>query len=360
MKRLFLVLCAMCAACALVACSGAGGAAGSADAMASVESSAATASSAAAETSAPNSTEEATSTSMDASANASAKIASEATSSSASAGAASASSSAEAASPATYALMGFSEVDGRQGVAAEGNLRWVSGSTTLSRYDADWNLQATNDDPFSTGYELEVNHIGDIDVYQGEVYCGVELFVDGVAKNIQIAVYDGETLELSRTFNFEPESGQDECAGIAVNPDEGTVEMCAWTDSGKYLYRYDLKTGAYLGKVELVPAPKWQQGVAYHDGFYYLTADDGDADKDAPDHLYRVKIPQGAESVEVVEEYALDDVTKQGEIEGLTFTDQGQLLVVYNRGAKIIEGMPSGFYDGYDHEIHEVFTYDIS
>ena len=261
---------------------------------------------------------------------------------------------------AVYTLVGSVEVDGRQGVAAEGDLRWVSGSTTLSRYDADWNLLATNDAPFSTGYELEVNHIGDIDVFNGEVYCGVELFLDGVATNIQIAVYDGETLELTRTFNFEPRSGQDECSGIAVNPDEGTVVMCSWTDSGKYLYRYDLKTGNYLGKVELLPQPKWQQGVAYHDGFYYLTADDGDADKSDPDHVYRLRIAQGADTAEVVEELALGDVTRQGEIEGLTFTDDGQLLVLYNRGAIIVEGMPTGFYAGYDHEIHEVFAYDIT
>ena len=271
-----------------------------------------------------------------------------------------ASSAEDEAVPATYTLAGSVEVDGRQGVAAEGNLRWVSGSTTLSCYDADWNLLATNTDPFAKGYELEVNHIGDIDVYNGEVYCGVELFVDGVAKNIQIAVYDGETLELSRTFNFEPTSGQDECSGIAVNPDEGTVEMCSWTDTGKYLYSYDLETGAYLGKVELVPAPKRQQGVVYHNGYYYLTSDDGDADKDEPDHVYRAKIPQGAESVDVVEELALADVMRQGEIEGLTFTDDGQLLVLYNRGAVIVEGMPTGFYDGYDREIHEVFAYNVS
>ena len=260
----------------------------------------------------------------------------------------------------TYTLAGSHEVDGRQGVAAEGDLRWVSGSTTLSRYDADWNLLSTNDDPFSEGYELEVNHIGDIDVYQGEVYCGVERFIDGEATNIQIAIYDGQSLELVRTFGFEPTSGQDECSGIAVNPDEGEVVMCSWTDTGRYLYRYDLETGAYLGKVELDPAPKWIQGVAYHDGAYYLTADDGNADDDAPDHVYRVQIPADAESAAVAEEYALADVTKQGEIEGLTFDDQGRLLVLYNRGAIIVEGMPTGFYEGYDHEIHEVFTYERS
>lgn len=267
--------------------------------------------------------------------------------------------SAKVTSSARYELTGSAEVDGRQGVAAEGKLRWVSGSTTLSRYDAEWNLLATNTDPFSKGYELEVNHIGDIDVYNGEIYCGVELFLDGVASNIQIAVYDGQTLELSRSFNFEPASGQDECSGIAVNPDEGTVVMCSWTSTGSHLYRYDLKTGAYLGKVELVPKPTWQQGVAYHQGSYYLTADDGDADKNEPDHVYRLEIAPGATTADVVEELALADVTRQGEIEGLTFTDEGQLLVLYNRGARIVEGMPVGFYEGYDHEIHEVFTYDV-
>jgi len=259
----------------------------------------------------------------------------------------------------TYVLERAVEVDGRQGVAAEDGTYWVSGSTTLSRYDSDWNLVASNDSPFAEGYDLEVNHIGDIDVYKGEVYCGVEMFLDGEASNIQIAVYDGETLQLNRTFNFEPSSGQDECSGICVNPDDGSVAMCSWTETGRYLYRYDLKSGAYLGKVELDPAPQWIQGVAYHNGAYYITADDGDADFDEPDHMYRFTIPEGASKAEPALELTLDDVTRQGEIEGLSFDeDADELLVLYNRGARIVLGMPKGFYDGYDHEIHEVFIYD--
>ena len=60
-------------------------------------------------------------------------------------------------------------------------------------------------------------------------------------------------------------------------------------------------------------------------------------------------------------ERTFDDVTKQGEIEGLTFDKQtGQLLVLYNRGARIVLGMPKGFYEGYDHEISEVFSYNTA
>ena len=264
--------------------------------------------------------------------------------------------------PKTYTLNSSFEVSGRQGIAFENGFYYVSGSTTLTKYDRDRNIVLENDDPFSEGYEKEVNHIGDIDVFDGEIYCGVELFLDGVAKNIQIAIYDAETLKLRRTFNFEEESGQTECSGIAVDPDTGTVWMCSWADgeSGRYLYKYDLESGKYLGKIHLHPVPQWIQGVAYHDGAFFVTADDGDADLDEPDHIYKLVIDEGATEAKVEEEKVLDDVTRQGEIEGLSFDDEsGRLLVLYNRGARIILGMPSGFYEGYDHEIHEVFVYDV-
>lgn len=261
-----------------------------------------------------------------------------------------------------YELTGAEEVSGRQGVCSGEDFFWVSGSTTLAKYDRDWNLILENDEPFE-GYEMEVNHIGDIDVYQNELYIGAEYFMDGQGENIQIAVYDADTLKLKRTFPFEPKSGQLECSGIAVDPDTQSVWMCSWVgeESGRYLYRYDLNTGAYLGKVHMQMPPQWIQGIAYHDGCIYITADDGTADDDEPDHLYRAKIEDGASACTVTLERTLDDVIRQGEIEGLTFDqEEGQMLVLYNRGARIVLGMPKGFYDGYDREISEVYTFRIS
>ena len=262
----------------------------------------------------------------------------------------------------TYTLNGSHEVKGRQGVCSEGDYYWVSGSTTLAKYDKDWNLIKINEEPFK-GYEVEVNHIADIDVYNNELYIGAEYFMDGVGKNIQVAVYDGDTLELKRTFPFEAESGQLECSGIAVNPDNSTVWMCSWVgeESGRYLYGYDLKTGKYQGKVHMQMPPQWLQGIAYYDGYFYMTADDGTADDKEPDHLYRTKINEGATDCIVTLERTFDDVTLQGEIEGLTFDRATkQLLLLYNRGARIVLGMPKGFYDGYDKEISEVFVYDMA
>ena len=73
--------------------------------------------------------------------------------------------------------------------------------------------------------------------------------------------------------------------------------------------------------------------------------------------MYRVDPKTG----DVVLEKTFDDVTRQGEIEGLTFdAARGEFLLLYNRGARIVAGMPTGFYDGYDEEIHEVFVYSMN
>lgn len=261
--------------------------------------------------------------------------------------------------PADYTLSSVHPVNGRQGICVEGDYYWVSGSTSLTKYDRDWNVVAENTDPFA-GYTLEVNHIGDIDVYRNELYLGVEYFMDGVGSNIQVAVYDGDTLELKRVFPFRADTGQLECSGIAVDPDSGTVYMCSWIDdeSSAYLYMYDLDSGAYKGKLRMDPVPKWIQGVAYFDGSLYVTCDDGDADEEAPDHMYRITLNEDRTAGGVTLEKTFDDVTRQGEIEGLSFDrSRGQFLLLYNRGARIVLGMPKGFYNGYTEEIHEVFVY---
>lgn len=260
-----------------------------------------------------------------------------------------------------YELADVHPVSGRQGVCTEDGYYWISGSGTLAKYDSSWNITAENTEPFE-GYTLEVNHIGDIDVYNNELYLGVEYFMDGEGKNIQVAVYDGDTLKLKRVFPFRSDTGQLECSGIAADPDSGTVYMTSWIDdkSSEYLYMYDLDTGNYRGKMKMEPAPKWIQGIACFEGNLYVTCDDGDADQNAPDHMYRIDISEDRETGTVIPEKAFDDVTRQGEIEGLTFDKvRRQFLLLYNRGARIISGMPSGFYEGYSEEIHEVFVYDI-
>ena len=233
-----------------------------------------------------------------------------------------------------FELSEIHPVSGRQGVCTEAGFYWISGSGTLAKYDENWNLLLENKNPFE-GFTLEVNHIGDIDVYQNELYVGVEYFMDGEGKNIQVAVYDGDTLKLKRVFPFRSDTGQMECSGIAVDPDARIVYMTSWIDdeSSEYLYRYDLDTGDYQGKVKMQPSPRWIQGIACYDGHLYVTSDDGDADAQEPDHLYRIELSENKETGTVFPERAFDDVIMQGEIEGLTFDpERGRFLLLYNRG----------------------------
>lgn len=258
-----------------------------------------------------------------------------------------------------YKLKDVFPVEGRQGVACDGKFIYVSGSKVLYKYDMDGKLVMQNDKPFE-GYPIASNHIGDIDVYNGEIYVSAENFMDGVGKDIQIAVHDAETLKLKRAFTFEPKSGQEEVSGITVDPVNKTVWMCSWVgeESGRYLYEYDI-TGKYLRKVHLQPVPQWVQGVYWVDGDLFVTADDGTADENEADHVYRVEVSD-ATNAPVVLEKTLDEAIKQGEIEGLCKDPtNGDLLVLMNRGARIVLGMQKGFYPGYDKEISEVYRYSM-
>ena len=249
------------------------------------------------------------------------------------------------------------EVAGRQGVATDGRYYYVSGSTALYKYDLSGRLVASNEHPFDA-LEAAANHIGDIDVYDGEIYAGIEKFIDGVGENIKAAIYSADDLSWKRSISWEPASGQVEVCGLAVDAARGKLYMSDWVN-GRYLYRYDLKTATYEGKVQLRPVPALQQGIAVHGDEIIISCDDGDAENGECDRLYRADISDpGATSVDVDVFREMTDFRRVGEIEGLCFSPSGDsLIVLSNRGSRIILGMPSGFYEGYDHEIHELFIY---
>ncbi|MBR5702898.1 MAG: hypothetical protein IKX45_01435 [Bacteroidales bacterium] len=257
------------------------------------------------------------------------------------------------------------EVAGRQGVACDGQYYYVSGSTALYKYSLKGELLLSNETPFDaiTAGSPAPNHIGDIDVFDGEIYAGCEYFMDGVGNNIQIAIYDAATLKYKRSLVWEATSGQVECCGLTVDRTRGLVWMSDWVN-GSHLYCYDKASGSYLGKVGLKPAPALQQGIyCKSDGRILISSDDGDADKDEPDHLY-ICYPYVGESSELKAQseclpfLTMDAFRRAGEIEGLCMNPStDELIVLNNRGARIVLGMPKGFYEGYDHEIHELYVF---
>lgn len=259
-----------------------------------------------------------------------------------------------------YTLDTVLQVDGRQGVASDGKAYFVSGSKALYKYSMSGELLLSNTSPFE-GLDGAMNHLGDIDVYQGELYAGAENFVDGRGQNIQIVIYDLETLKVKRSIPWEASSGQVEVCGIAVD----TLNQCIWLADwlqGERLYRYDLNTGDYLGYMSLDPVPFQIQGINVAGESLYLTADDGDAELNEPDHVYTIHLGEvdSEGPIPVVLEKTLVEFQRAGEIEGLCILPQAEkMAVLMNRGARIIQGIPQGFYPGYDHEIHEVYIYQL-
>lgn len=249
------------------------------------------------------------------------------------------------------------QVKGRQGIASDENYYYNTGSTALYKYDKTGKLITENTDPLK-GLELEANHFGDIDVWNGEIYCGVEFFKDGIGENIQIAVYDTETLNFKYSIPFEPTSGQSEVCGLTIDRTNGKIWMADWVN-GKYLYRYNLKNRKYEGKVRLLPAPGLQQGIFYNDGKIFISSDDGDADISESDNIYVANIGEQSENVATVSLFkTCDEFRRTGEIEGICIDPvTKEMLILNNRGSHIVLGMVKGLYEGYDEEIHEVYIY---
>ena len=258
-----------------------------------------------------------------------------------------------------YQLLRVIEVEGRQGIATDGQSYFVSGNTTLYRYSKTGALIAKNDKAVE-GLPRPANHIGDVSVYEGELFAGIEWFEDGQGKDIQVAVYDASTLAYKRSIHWEPKSGQVEVSGVAVDPVRGSIWMTDWVN-GRYIYRYDLKTGDYAGKLHLRAPPQWQQGIAVRGDHLYVTADDGDAEDDEVDNLWRLVANVQDTAEYVTHEHAFSEFRRTGEIEGISFDeDAGEMIVLANRGKRIILGMPKGLYPGYDREIHELYVYSIN
>lgn len=260
----------------------------------------------------------------------------------------------------SFTLTRTTEVEGRQGVCADNDFYYVSGSKELFKYTKDGKRVCANTSPFD-GISVRLNHFGDIDIYNGFVYGGLEFFKDGAGMNISIGVYRADDLSFVKLIPVDSASGQKEVSGIAIDTAQNAFWLSDWTD-GASLYKYDLTNGKYLGRVFTAPKAGLQQGALSAGRYLLVTSDDGDAELGQSDNLYAVeKNVSAGDTVKPLPIKKFTEVKLQGEIEGLTYDSAAdELLVLFNRGARIIKGMPMGFYPGYEREIHEIYHYKIT
>lgn len=286
----------------------------------------------------------------------------------------------------SYRLKKVIPVAGRQGIAIDKDYYYVSDTRALYKYDKNGNMVMKNLQPFQNP-EI-ANHFGDIDIFNGEIYCGIEKFEYGRGQNIAVSVYDAKTLTWKRDINWEPGSGQVEVSGIAIDREQKMVWMSDWVDS-RYVYGYSLETGKYYTKMQCRPAPFWCQGIFIADGKILFAADDGEATYHIADNIYvaelknvpysglkdgeqfsivdnkpvktKGKIAAGAIAGRLTLFREMSDFKRAGEIEGLSVDPvNDDLVVLNNRGTQILLGMSQGplTAEGYTEELHELYIYE--
>jgi outer membrane protein assembly factor BamB len=285
-----------------------------------------------------------------------------------------------------YRLKKVIPVLGRQGIAIDKDYYYVSDTKALYKYDKEGNIVMKNTEPFQ--HPEIANHFGDIDIFNGEIYCGVEKFEYGRGQNIAVSVYDAKTLKWKHDINWEPASGQVEVSGLAIDREKNMVWMSDWVDS-RYVYGYSLETGKYYTKMQCRPTPYWCQGIFIADGKMLFTSDDGESTYQIADNIYVADISQvpytglkdgeqfsvvdnkpikkpgkvaaGAVAGRITLFREMSDFRRAGEIEGLSIDPTNDdLVVLNNRGTQILLGMSQGPFteEGYTKEIHELYIYE--
>jgi len=79
------------------------------------------------------------------------------------------------------------------------------------------------------------------------------------------------------------------------------------------------------------------------------------------DNVWRLGADAKATAAYVTHELALSGLQDPGEVQGIAFdADAGEMLVLANRGQRLVLGMPKGFYPGYDRELHEIDVFKVN
>lgn len=198
-----------------------------------------------------------------------------------------------------------------QGYSSCGNWNYFFNTNILylsSSYDQ-MQVLKQNNDVLVPG----ANHMGDGDVYNGNVYTVIENWAGCTAPPsvAAIRVFDAGSLQSVQVQDITAD--QHEVSGIAVIPGTGTAVVSSYCDGSK-LFVYSLASLTLQGTIPLPTNVSYIQGVAYHNGFLYLANTDG--------KLYGLRLSDGTMRL-------LMQGSATGEYEGLDF-HSGELRWLVN------------------------------
>ncbi|MGX9710031.1 LamG-like jellyroll fold domain-containing protein [Stenotrophomonas maltophilia group sp. LNF259] len=209
-----------------------------------------------------------------------------------------------------------------QGLCWDGSHYYVVDTNAIHKYDASWNLVASNSNPIGD-IGNGTNHCGDPDVYDGVLYVPAENYTSvSVFSNQRIARF--RTSDLTLIDSVDVSAQGDEVSTVAVDAERNTLWTTRYSDSSQHrINGYNLQTLAYAGSSSGSPGAMRVQGMQRWRGKWFVNGDTADYTFRIPENLgsaLRVwtDIPDGA-------------TTRAGNYEGLGATDD-ELLVLRDEG----------------------------
>lgn len=172
----------------------------------------------------------------------------------------------------TPPLVAVSPVKATQGYATDGSVHYMFSTNEIAAYDKDWQPLWSNKTPFE-GMPAGPGHVGDGDVYQGDIYAPVEAY-NSCDDNTQqrIAIYDAKDGAFKRFIDL---SGYGhEVSSVTVVPSTQTMVVSSFCDAYR-VYPYDLKTMKPLDPIALSSPITKIQGIAWSEqrGQFAITSD---------------------------------------------------------------------------------------
>jgi len=160
----------------------------------------------------------------------------------------------------TPPLVAVSPVQALQGYATDGSVHYMFSTNEIAAFDKDWQPLWDNKSPFD-GMPAGVGHVGDGDVYRGEIYAPVESY-NSCDDNTQqrIAIYGATDGAFKRYIDL---SGYGhEVSSVTIVPSTQSMVVSSFCDSYR-VYAYDLKTMKPLAPIVLSSPITKIQGIGW-------------------------------------------------------------------------------------------------
>lgn|GEM_PF-6126801 len=131
-----------------------------------------------------------------------------------------------------------------QGICWDGTHYYLTDTNAINKYDAAWNLVATNANPIGA-VGNGTNHCGDPDIHNGILYIPVENYTSAtVFSNQRIARFNASTLAFIDSVDVSAQG--DEVSTIAIDAEANALYTTRYSDLVAFkINRYNLTTLAF-------------------------------------------------------------------------------------------------------------------